>query len=146
MGVTRRWLVVGSGAACLACADPKTPTDVSRSFAFPEETVAWPTFTAVDLGLLPGGTESYAFDMNRQGDVAGYGDVAPRRPHPVVWSGSVARDLGLPTFGPYGAIATSINDAGTVAGFVLDEAFRSYGFIWRPARTRRSRSQEARDR
>ncbi|HLK55063.1 MAG TPA: hypothetical protein VKU00_00775, partial [Chthonomonadaceae bacterium] len=52
--------------------------------------------TADDLGILSGGTESFAFNLNNAGQVAGTGDVANGDQHATVWDGfSGIHDLGM---------------------------------------------------
>src|SRR5436309_2854930 len=53
-------------------------------------------YTVTDLGTLPGGTSSYAFDMNNAGWVAGSSTLTPdgMTQHAVIWHGGQGTDLG----------------------------------------------------
>ena len=68
-------------------------------------------YTITDLGTLPGGTASYAFDMNDAGWVAGTSNLAPGgvNQHAVLWLGGQVTDLGTlggPNSGPGGPNAS----------------------------------------
>ena len=68
-------------------------------------------YTVTDLGTLPGGTFSYAFDMNNAGWVAGTSNLAPGgvNQHAVLWYGGQVTDLGTlggPNSGPGGPNAS----------------------------------------
>ena len=53
-------------------------------------------YTVTDLGTLPGGSASYAFDMNDAGVVAGSSTLSPdnANQHAVLWYGGRVTDLG----------------------------------------------------
>lgn len=53
-------------------------------------------YTVTDLGTLPGGTASYAFDLNNAGWVAGSSTLTPEgvNQHAVLWYGGQLTDLG----------------------------------------------------
>jgi probable HAF family extracellular repeat protein len=53
-------------------------------------------YTVTDLGALPGGSSSYAFDMNDAGWVAGSSTLTPDglAQHAVLWYGGQVTDLG----------------------------------------------------
>ncbi len=67
-----------------------------------------------DLGVLPGGTTSFANAINEDGTVVGYATHPTDYPHAVKWTptGEII-DLGRPA-GTYGSEALGINDQGTI--------------------------------
>ena len=74
----------------------------------------WNGRTATDLPGL-GGPTSIAYDINDQGQVAGYSTNAERTfGHAVLWNDGDLTDLG--TLGGFFSIATALNDSGLVVG------------------------------
>jgi probable HAF family extracellular repeat protein len=71
-------------------------------------------YTIRDLGALPGGSGTYAYDVNNAGTVVGYAfDGSENRP--FVWTNGVMQDLGeFPGASP--GEARAINGAGVVIG------------------------------
>jgi uncharacterized repeat protein (TIGR01451 family) len=75
----------------------------------------WSAGQYVDLGTLPGGSESVAIAVNSYGQIAGNALTASGATHAVVWRDGGIIDLGtLP--GDTGSVAMNINDAGDVVG------------------------------
>ena len=86
------------------------------------------TFSAENLGVLPGHRQSFAFGINAAGDVAGYSETSSGATHPVLWIAGAATDLGVP-FGPSG-VAYDVNDARTVVGYSGD-TLDTRGVVWK---------------
>lgn len=82
----------------------------------------------LDLGTLPGGEYSCAFDINSKGSVVGESNTATNI-HAFIWDTSGGmQDLGaLP--GDNGSRAFGINDSGQVVGY-SGGALVSTAFIW----------------
>lgn len=78
-------------------------------------------YTIRDLGTLPGGSVTFANDVNSSGTVVGYGfDGSENRP--FVWTNGVMQDLGeFP--GAFSGGANAINGAGVVVGSSERRAF-----------------------
>lgn len=72
-------------------------------------------YTVTDLGTLPGGTNSFAFDMNNAGWVAGSSTLTPTsvNQHAVIWRGGHMTDLG--TLGGPNSEAGGPNGSGEAA-------------------------------
>lgn len=74
---------------------------------------------AQDLATL-GGVSSQANDINNVGQIAGWALTSSGSEHAVLWPdhNSAPQDLGIPA-GVTGSIAQSVNDSGTVVGYLL---------------------------
>jgi len=74
----------------------------------------------IDLGVLPGGADSYALAINHQGEIVGFADNGPDSPtfadNAVRFSGGVAINLGVLQTNGY-SYATAINDLGVAVGY-----------------------------
>jgi probable HAF family extracellular repeat protein len=68
-----------------------------------------------DLGTLPGGSRSGAYNINAAGWIAGWSDDADGEAHAVVWRDGVIRDLGP-------GRAVGINNRGQVVGSAASQA------------------------
>lgn len=75
-----------------------------------------PQYLVIDLGTLPGGTESSGADINNSGQVTGYSTIAGGISHAFLYSDGIMQDLGTLS-GPNGSSGFGINDAGEVAGW-----------------------------
>jgi probable HAF family extracellular repeat protein len=90
----------------------------------------------VDLGVLPGGTTSFANDLNDRGDVVGYSDVGETISHAVLWSDGEMTDLGTLGGGPRdSSVASAVNERGQIAGFATVDVdsgdFSLHAVLWR---------------
>jgi len=83
------------------------------------------------LGLLPGGVQSFGYDVNNLGNVAGQAVTSSGDFHPMFWSQATRMlDLGVPPNMDSG-IANAINDHDEVVGETLSTADQSaVGFYW----------------
>ena len=88
-----------------------------------------------DLGLLPGGTFTFATDINNNGEVVGWGDVPGGYIHSFTWqpgSGGLV-DIGAPPIQsfPAAAVARSVNRKGKIVGNAFFESFNAgHAFLW----------------
>lgn len=89
----------------------------------------------VDLGVLPGGTTSFAYDLNDHGEVVGSSGVGNTTSHAFVWRRGRMTDLGTLGGGPRdSSVATGINEQGQIVGFSTVAAdvgdFTSHAVLW----------------
>ncbi len=83
--------------------------------------VFWSAGEVHDLGTLPGGNVSHAFDVNDSGEIAGEANVTLNgKVHAVVWSKGRIRDLGLLPKGSLSS-ALAMNNKHEAVGFADDE-------------------------
>jgi probable HAF family extracellular repeat protein len=121
--LNRRGLVVGISET--ANPDPNTPNcitpdcDVAHAFQ-------WQNGVLTDLGVLPGGDDSYAFSSNDRGEVVGMSEnglIDPFTGFPetvgVLWTRGKVINLG--TLGGNASWAGAINDRGQVVGAALND-------------------------
>jgi len=92
-----------------------------------------------DLGTFPGGTNSFAYDINSSGQIVGYADTAVRsNDHAFIYEAGVMTDLNklLPGSVKSGGVvltaAYGINDAGQIVGAAIVGGQR-HGFLLTPA-------------
>jgi uncharacterized membrane protein len=84
-----------------------------------------------DLGVLPGGSWSYARGINDRGEVTGYGDypgAATGYADPLLWTAGAVTQFVSPGGGFGGGWALNAN--GDIAGFGAFGAGTYQGFIW----------------
>jgi probable HAF family extracellular repeat protein len=85
------------------------------------------TYTAIDLGTLPGGRSSIGYDINPAGQVVGGSDTDGER-HAFLWYKGVMTDLG--TLGGTNSTAFGINPRGQVVGASTTASGVSHAFLW----------------
>src|SRR5262249_47962016 len=73
-----------------------------------------PSYLVTDLGVTAGFDSSYAYGVNKAGDVAGY-EWNSGAEHAFLWHNGVMTDLG--TLGGANSVAYGINDADQVVGW-----------------------------
>jgi probable HAF family extracellular repeat protein len=103
---------LGGGVCCSSAAAINDNGDVVGASA--GHAVLWRDRRIFDLGTLSGGFSSGATDINNDGDVVGYSDVAGVT-HAALWRDGAVIDLG--TLGGDYSYAMAINDAGEVVGY-----------------------------
>jgi probable HAF family extracellular repeat protein len=122
-----RLLFAGLALGMLACTSTETPTEPSTK-AGPALAAAR-TFTAVDLGTLPGGTHSSAVAINSAAQVVGQSGTAGGENHAALWENGTVTDLG--TLGGRTAIALAISNAGEVVGSSETAGGTVRAFLWK---------------
>jgi probable HAF family extracellular repeat protein len=95
----------------------------------------WNEDGLTDLGVLPGGYNSFAQWISETGVIVGASENGPIDPitgwpeiHAVVWQDGQQKDLG--TFGGYESTAFAVNNHGQVAGFATNAANNPRAFLW----------------
>jgi probable HAF family extracellular repeat protein len=98
------------------------------------------TGSKVDLGVLPGGDESFAYNLNNKGDVVGASKITGGLFHAVLWSGGEM--INLNSLLPQGSdwkflnYAMAINDQGQITGYGFKQDNKLHAFLLTPeART-----------
>jgi probable HAF family extracellular repeat protein len=80
-----------------------------------QHALVWDGTQVRDLGLLPGGTWSEAWDISNTGIAVGRGDTTGGQTHAFIWDGGALKDLGTLSGGKTSE-AFSINTKGQVVG------------------------------
>jgi probable HAF family extracellular repeat protein len=119
-------LLASIALGMVACTSEESPTGPSAA-ASPAR-AAVKTYTAVDLGTLPGGRFSIANDINPAGQVVGGADDADGNPRAFIWAKGVMTDLG--TLGGAFSGAVAINPAGQVVGGSSTATGLGHAFMW----------------
>ena len=96
----------------------------------PAARAASPTYTATDLGFLPGGIDASASAINDSGQVAGYSDLSSGQRHAFSWTaGGGMQDLGtlqdVTELDP-----TALSGSGQIAGNTLKSGTDADAFSW----------------
>ena len=78
----------------------------------------WRRGVVTDLGVLPGGDNSFASAINDHGEIVGWSATAPNNGdlHAFRWRDGTMTDLGVPPEPFSQSIARDINNAGQIAG------------------------------
>lgn len=83
----------------------------------------------MDVGLLPGGTFTFAVDVNDAGQVVGNGDRAGSPMQAFVWTAS-GGVVEIGTLGGNVARAEAINNSGQVVGVSTTASGAAHAFSW----------------
>lgn len=87
----------------------------------------------INLGTLPGGTNSQAYGVNSTGTVVGWwGNIVtgiPTAGSAFIWQDDIMHDLG-PDLGGAEGRANDVNDRNVVTGFLYKESGDKAAFIW----------------
>src|SRR5262245_16672238 len=112
-------------------APPEGVTRVAPKFGLSSDLVI-SDIQIVDLGTLPGGTNSSAYDINDAGDIVGSSETTSGQTHGFILIGSVKTDLGTLPGGDVSS-AFGINNLRQVVGTAntTPSVFLvSHGFMW----------------
>jgi len=90
--------------------------------------VLWRGEELLDLGTLPGGVESHAWDVNDAGLVVGVAQDAGGAHRATMWQAGAILDLG--TLGGHDAGARAINAHGQIVGAARTAGGGSHAFLW----------------
>lgn len=113
----------GTESYALAINDLDSPQIVGWSYGSPagglQHACIWQDGMMGDLGTLPGGTKSEAFDVNDYGDVVGWARSADFFVYAMAWFDGQIMDLNTVESVPAGWVlseARGINNAGQIVG------------------------------
>src|SRR5690606_4112783 len=84
-------------------------------------------YQVIDLGTLPGGNYSEAWDINNSGQVVGRSSI-PGSTRGFLWQNGNMIDIG--TLGGSYSEAEAINNSGQIVGAATDAGGNSYAFLW----------------
>ena len=122
LGTAHSWRLEDGGNSM----DTRLVSNVLRAFGFAALLVSVAasagaqSYTAVNLGTLPGWSSSYPAGINNSGQVVGESCNTSNYCHAFLYSGGTMTDLGT-LFGQVGS-ATGINASGQVVGTPLTTA------------------------
>lgn len=105
---------------------PLVPGPGSTRHAF-----LWQKGQMQDLGLMPGGTYSWATDINEAGQVCGYADGVNIYGRPVLYRNGALEDLGLTA--TQGGEARGINNLTEIAGYLVTDSYEAHATYWSDA-------------
>jgi probable HAF family extracellular repeat protein len=95
----------------------------------------WNEDGLIDLGVLPGGYNSFAQWISGNGLIVGASEIGPIDPvtgwpeiHAVVWQDGQEKDLE--TLGGYESTAFAVNNRGQVVGVATNAANNGHAFLW----------------
>jgi len=88
------------------------------------------TLAPVELGVLAGHSQGYAYGINAAGTVVGH-SAGSGCPVAVVWASGGTAPAALPGLGGCSSQARSINDAGDIAGYATRKRGGARAVIWR---------------
>jgi probable HAF family extracellular repeat protein len=99
-----------------------------------QHAVLWQNQKVIDLGTLPGGTNSAALGINNFWKIVGWSNTSTGYKHAVLWQKRRITDLG--TLDGNATTATAINDRGTVVGYSFapsngNSEIPLHAFVWR---------------
>jgi probable HAF family extracellular repeat protein len=94
--------------------------------------VLWDGEHLLDLGTLPEGLDSHAWDLNDRGEVVGVAQDAQGVEHAVLWEAGRITDLATPRVSESGARA--LNAAGDVVGAARSGPGPTHAFLCRNTR------------
>jgi probable HAF family extracellular repeat protein len=91
---------------------------------------AWWKGATLDLGVLPGGNFSVAYDINDRGQVVGAGNTGIGTvDRAILWRDGTAVDLGTLPGGDRSS-ANAVNNRGVIAGFSTDQNSAFRPVVW----------------
>ena len=108
----RRWRRIGLGAAIVLVLGG------AAWIVAPPATAASTEYSITDLGTLPGGRSSTAYDINTAGQIVGdseFGSGSTR--HAVLWRDGTITELGHRGGPSNSSVALAVNSEGTVIGY-----------------------------
>jgi probable HAF family extracellular repeat protein len=111
-----RFILFGAAVTCLATGLSVLPVwGNGRPARANAGQAVFPKYTIVDLGTLPGGTSSYAAQVNAAGQVVGHADNEDSASRAFLWQNGTMKDLGA--LAGNLSCAFAINDQGHIVGF-----------------------------
>jgi probable HAF family extracellular repeat protein len=129
MSSERRYLFITMGVlAVAACATDDAPTGPELGPA--SATADTRRYVVRDLGTL-GGHYSYAFGINRRGEVVGSSETDDGAYRAFLWRRGTMTDLGTLDQGQGSSGAREINDAGEIVGASSSREGIARAFLWR---------------
>src|SRR5579862_2325642 len=128
LGISNNGHVVGQLYSCPAC----SPSNNGHAFLWD------PRHGALDLGTLPGHTNSSAQAVNVRDEVVGYSALFVTGPYPFLWTkatGTLNLNLLIDTASGWQLIdATGINASGQITGWGIFKG-ENHGFVLTPKDT-----------
>ena len=125
-----RTAVLLSLIALAACENPAAPvaSDIPEIPPPPASRKIVQTSNVIDLGLPAGATTAHAFDVNDNGDIAGFSVNAGGQTRAFTWKGSFRTLHPLP--GYTSSYAFALNENGRAIGISQDVNGRNSATIW----------------
>jgi probable HAF family extracellular repeat protein len=122
-----------------------TADDKNHAYLWTPDGPNAPTGKMTDIGVLPGGSESFAYQINNYGDVVGASTIAGGSFHAILYSNRFSNDgsyqlldLNSSTFLPPGSgwkflnYSMAINDVGQITGYGFKDDNSLHAFLLSP--------------
>jgi probable HAF family extracellular repeat protein len=113
-----------TGLSASGCVIGAAHTSEGEQHAF-----LWKDGTLLDLGTLPGGTQSYANAINDREEIVGSAQIETGDFHAFCWKNGVMTDLGLLPRGSE-SVACALNNRGEIVGWASTEARGFHAVLW----------------